>query len=56
MVISAKALLDRNPEPTESEISQAISGNLCRCTGYGQIIEAIQVAAGTAVSRTRGEE
>ncbi len=56
MVISAKALLDRNPEPTESEISQAISGNLCRCTGYGQIIEAIQVAAGTAGSRTRGEE
>ena len=33
MVIAAKALLDRNPEPTESEISQAISGNLCRCTG-----------------------
>ena len=56
MVISAKALLDRNPEPTESEISQAISGNLCRCTGYGQIIEAIQVAAGTAGLRTRGEE
>jgi carbon-monoxide dehydrogenase small subunit len=56
MVISAQALLDRNPEPTESEISQAISGNLCRCTGYGQIIEAIQVAAGTARSRTRGEE
>jgi carbon-monoxide dehydrogenase small subunit len=56
MVIAAKALLDRSPEPTESEISQAISGNLCRCTGYGQIIEAIQVAAGTAVSRTRGEE
>ena len=56
MVISAKALLDRNPEPTESEISQAISGNLCRCTGYGQIIKAIQVAAGTAGSRTRGEE
>ncbi len=53
MVISAKALLDRNPEPTESEIGQAISGNLCRCTGYGQIIQAIQVAAG---SQRRGEE
>lgn len=55
MIISAQALLDRNPEPSESEISQAISGNLCRCTGYGQIIEAIQIAAGTAGSQRRGE-
>jgi len=46
MVISAKALLDRNPDPSEAEIREAISGNLCRCTGYGQIIEAVQVAAG----------
>jgi len=45
MIISAKALLDRNPHPTEAEIREAISGNLCRCTGYGQIIEAIQMAA-----------
>ena len=45
MIISAKALLDRNPHPTEDEIREAISGNLCRCTGYGQIIEAIQMAA-----------
>jgi carbon-monoxide dehydrogenase small subunit len=45
MIISAKALLDRNPHPTEEEIRDALSGNLCRCTGYGQIIEAIQMAA-----------
>ncbi len=45
MVISAKALLDKNPSPTEEEIKMAISGNLCRCTGYRQIIEAIKLAA-----------
>lgn len=44
-VIAAKALLDHNPHPTELEIREAISGNLCRCTGYGQIMEAIQAAA-----------
>ncbi|MGD2104257.1 MAG: (2Fe-2S)-binding protein [Anaerolineae bacterium] len=46
MIISAKALLDRNPNPTEEEIREAIAGNLCRCTGYTQIIEAIELAAG----------
>ncbi len=45
MVLSAKALLDSNPHPTEGEIREAISGNLCRCTGYSQIIEAVQLAA-----------
>jgi carbon-monoxide dehydrogenase small subunit len=45
MIISAKALLDRVPHPTEEEIREAISGNLCRCTGYTHIIRAIQVAA-----------
>ncbi|MBD3292021.1 MAG: 2Fe-2S iron-sulfur cluster binding domain-containing protein [Armatimonadia bacterium] len=45
MIISAKALLDRNPHPTEEEIREAISGNLCRCTGYAQIIDAIQLAS-----------
>lgn len=45
LLIAAKALLDRNPHPTEAEIRDAVSGNLCRCTGYGHIIEAIQVAA-----------
>lgn len=44
-IISAKALLDRNPHPTEHEIREAIEGNLCRCTGYGHIIQAIQTAA-----------
>jgi carbon-monoxide dehydrogenase small subunit len=46
-VIAAKALLDYNPQPSELEIREAISGNLCRCTGYGQIVEAIQAAAET---------
>jgi len=45
MIIAAKALLDRNPHPAEDEIREALSGNLCRCTGYGQIIEAVQMAA-----------
>jgi carbon-monoxide dehydrogenase small subunit len=41
MILSAKALLDRNPHPKEDEIRQALSGNLCRCTGYSKIIKAI---------------
>jgi len=41
MILSAKALLDNNPQPTEEEVKEAISGNLCRCTGYINIIEAI---------------
>ena len=41
MLLSAKALLDDNPQPTEEEIREAISGNLCRCTGYNKIVEAI---------------
>lgn len=49
MLISAKALLDRNPRPSRAEIVEAISGNLCRCTGYEPIIAAIEsVAAGRA--------
>ncbi len=42
MVLSAKALLNENPKPTEEEIRNAIAGNLCRCTGYLQIIQAIK--------------
>ena len=42
LVLSAKALLDENPQPSESEIRKAIAGNLCRCTGYVQIVEAIK--------------
>jgi len=45
MLISARALLARNPKPTEDEIRHGISGNLCRCTGYNKIVEAIQYAA-----------
>ncbi len=46
MVIASKALLDKNPSPSEKEIRKAISGNLCRCTGYTKIIEAVTTAAG----------
>ena len=45
MIMSAKHLLEKNPNPTEEEIRWAISGNLCRCTGYNKIVEAIQYAA-----------
>ncbi|MFN3622128.1 MAG: (2Fe-2S)-binding protein, partial [Nitrososphaerales archaeon] len=45
MIISAKALLDRNPEPSEEEIKQALAGNLCRCTGYVKMVEAVKAAA-----------
>jgi carbon-monoxide dehydrogenase small subunit len=45
MIMSAKALLDKNPTPTEEEIKQGIAGNLCRCTGYTKIIESIKAAA-----------
>ena len=44
MILTAKALLDENPHPSDSEIKKAISGNLCRCTGYVQIIESIKAA------------
>jgi len=58
-IIAAKSLLDHNPHPTEPEIREAISGNLCRCTGYGQIVEAIQIAADRLASdegRTTNDE
>ena len=45
MLMSAKHLLDHNPEPTEGEIRRAIQGNICRCTGYVNIVEAIAAAA-----------
>jgi len=45
MVLAAKALLDENPEPTAKEVRRAISGNLCRCTGYQQIVDAVMAAA-----------
>jgi carbon-monoxide dehydrogenase small subunit len=54
MLMSAKELLARNPDPTEEEIRWGISGNLCRCTGYNKIVEAIQYAA--AKMREAGQE
>jgi carbon-monoxide dehydrogenase small subunit len=45
VLISARALLNRNPKPTESEISEALVGNLCRCTGYVRIINAVKEAS-----------
>jgi carbon-monoxide dehydrogenase small subunit len=44
MLLSAKSLLEKNPKPSETEIRTAISGNLCRCTGYHKIVEAVQQA------------
>ena len=45
IILTAKALLDENPTPTREEIRQSLSGNLCRCTGYTKIIEAVELAA-----------
>jgi carbon-monoxide dehydrogenase small subunit len=45
MILTAKALLDKNPNPNENEIREAINGVICRCTGYVQIVESIQAAA-----------
>ncbi len=45
MILTAKALLDKNPHPTEEEIRNALSGNVCRCTGYAKIIEAVKAAS-----------
>ncbi len=59
MLMISKALLARNPNPTEAEIRRGISGNLCRCTGYVNIVKAIQYGAakmrGEAVVSTHGE-
>jgi carbon-monoxide dehydrogenase small subunit len=52
MVLSAKALLDSNPDPKEMEVRAGLAGNICRCTGYNQIIEAVL----TAGAKLRGEE
>jgi carbon-monoxide dehydrogenase small subunit len=47
MLMSAKALLDKNPNPQRDEVVETLSGNLCRCTGYVQILEAVEEAART---------
>jgi 4-hydroxybenzoyl-CoA reductase subunit gamma len=48
MIMAAAALLRRNPQPSDSDIRTALSGNLCRCTGYVKIIESVQAVAETA--------
>jgi 4-hydroxybenzoyl-CoA reductase subunit gamma len=48
MIMAAEALLRRNPQPSEAEIRLALSGNLCRCTGYVKIIDSVKTAAGAA--------
>jgi carbon-monoxide dehydrogenase small subunit len=45
LIVATHALLSQNPEPSEMEVREALSGNLCRCTGYGKILEAVQRAA-----------
>ena len=51
MLIAAQGLLDSNPNPTEEQIRDAIGGNLCRCTGYQQIVEAVELAASRMKSK-----
>jgi carbon-monoxide dehydrogenase small subunit len=50
MMLTGKALLERNPSPTEEEVRWAISGNICRCTGYMNIVKAIQTAGREMIS------
>ncbi len=55
MILTAKALLDENPHPTEMAVREAIAGNLCRCTGYVKIVEAILAVAGDNPNSQKGE-
>jgi carbon-monoxide dehydrogenase small subunit len=50
MIIAARALLNRNPNPTEGQIREGLEGNLCRCTGYQQIVDAVRYAAAKQAS------
>jgi carbon-monoxide dehydrogenase small subunit len=56
MMLVAAALLEENPDPTEAEVRWAISGNLCRCTGYQNIVNAVQAAARTNQAATAAAE
>ena len=55
MIMASKALLDENPAPSEQEIKEALAGNLCRCTGYVNIIKAVKAAA-EVISAQGGEQ
>ncbi len=55
MLVTAKALLDQNPSPSREEIRQALSGNICRCTGYIKILDAVELAAARMAGRVDGE-
>jgi carbon-monoxide dehydrogenase small subunit len=55
MILTSYDLLSRNPQPTEDEIRKGLGGNLCMCTGYAQIIQAVQAAAGTLVKTDGGD-
>ncbi len=50
MILTAKYLLDENPHPTDEEIREGLAGNLCRCTGYVQILEAVEACRDGKVS------
>jgi carbon-monoxide dehydrogenase small subunit len=54
MLMSAKGLLKRNPTPNEEEIRRGVSGNICRCTGYAKIVEAVLAATGSGRNNTEG--
>jgi carbon-monoxide dehydrogenase small subunit len=56
MMLTAKALLDENPDPTEDEVRWALSGNLCRCTGYQNIVKAVLLAAARLRANNHVEE
>jgi len=56
ILVTAKALLDEEPHPSRERIREALSGNLCRCTGYLQIFEAVEAAAGAVDAAAPGEE
>lgn len=56
MILSAKALLDKNPEPDEDDIKEALAGNLCRCTGYVKIVKAVKTAARAMKKRSKGAD
>jgi carbon-monoxide dehydrogenase small subunit len=56
MMLTARALLDRNPNPDEGEIREAISGQICRCTGYATIVRSVQWAAAHPAAATTDQE